>query len=140
MKRIIAVLLLYLGLASAALAQIVITTPLQGSVASILTPSATFTTSTSSVTLTGAANRWTYICGFIVTSAATATPVAVTVTVAGVPTTMNFTYTFVSTGQGILGIAFPGCITSSAPNTNIVVSVPGSGGTGTVGSVTAWEF
>ncbi|SRR6266404_1607551 len=140
MKKLCAALLLYLGLASVALAQVVITTPLAGPNATPLTPSTTFTTGSSSATLTGTANKWTYICGFVVTSAATATPVAVTVTVTGTPTIMNFTYTFVSTGQGVLGIAFPGCITSSAPNTNIVVNVPGSGGTGTVGSISAWGF
>ncbi len=139
MKKLCAALLLLLGLASAALAQIVITTPLQGPVASIQTPSATFTTGASSVTLTGAASKWTYICGFTVTSGATTTAITGTITVTGVPTTMNFTYIFVSSGQGVLGIAFPGCITSSAQNTNIVVNVPAGGAT-TVGSVTAWGF
>jgi len=139
MKRLGLAILLLLGLASVALAQVVITTPLAGPNATPLTPSSTFTTGASSVTLTGAANKWTYICGFTITSSATATPVAADVTITGVPTTMHFTYIFVTTGQGILGIAFPGCITSSAPNTSIVVNVP-AGGAGTVGSVSAWGF
>jgi len=57
----------------------------------------------------------------------------------GLPTTMNFTYVFVSSGQGVLGVAFPGCLVASAANTNIVVNTP-AGGAGTVGSVSAWGF
>jgi len=139
MKKLCAAFLLLLGLASAALAQVVITTPLSGPTLTPLTPSSTFTTGTSSATLTGAAGKWTYICGFTVTTAGTTAAISGNVTVTGVPTTMNFTYVFVSSGQGILGIAFPGCITASAPNTSIVVNTP-AGGAGTTGSVTAWGF
>ncbi len=52
---------------------------------------------------------------------------------------LNFEYAFVSSGQGILGVAFPGCISSSAVNTSIVVNVP-AGGAGTVGAVNAWGY
>lgn len=106
-----------------------------------LTASNTFTTGTSTATLTGAANKWTYICGFVITTAGTSSATVGAVTVTGtVSGTLNFEYSFVSSGQGILGIAFgPGCIQSSAVNTSIVVNVP-AGGAGTAGAVTAWGF
>ncbi len=138
LKLVLAALFLFLGV-GAVPAQIVITTPLQGPTLTPLTPSTTFTTGAATATLAGAAGKWNYICGFTVTSTATTSSIPGTITVTGTPSTMNFTYTFVQTGQGILGIAFPGCITASAPNTNIVVNVP-AGGTGTVGSVSAWGF
>jgi len=104
-----------------------------------LTASATGTTGTITATLTGAASKWTYICGFVLTSASTTTAAVVDATVTGVPTTMNFQYVYVSSGQGILGIAFPGCITSSAENTNIVVTLP-AGGAGSVNAISAWGY
>jgi len=141
MKRLSIALLLYLGLASAALAQVVTTKPFpEGGQTNNLTNSATFTTGTSSATLTGAAGRFTYICGFVVSSAGTTAATLGAITITGtVSGTMNFEYAFVATGQGIFGIAFPGCISSSAANTSIVVNTP-AGGAGTVGAVTAWGY
>ncbi len=141
MKKLSAALLLCLGLASAALAQVVTTKPFpEGGQTNNLTNSATFTTGTSSATLTGAAGRFTYICGFVVSSAGTTAATLGAITVTGtVSGTMNFEYAFVSTGQGIFGIAFPGCISSSAANTSIIVNTP-AGGAGTVGAVTAWGY
>jgi hypothetical protein len=52
---------------------------------------------------------------------------------------MNFVYAFVSSGQGVFGIAFPGCISGSAQNTSIVVNVP-AGGAGTTVAATAWGY
>jgi hypothetical protein len=52
---------------------------------------------------------------------------------------MNFVYTFVSSGQGILGVALPGCITSSALNQSITVNVP-AGGAGTTVAVSTWGY
>lgn len=141
MKRIALALLLCVGIASAALSQVVTTAPFpQGGQTNNLTNSAIFTTGTSSATLTGAASKWTYICGFVVTSAGTTSATLGNITVTGtVSGTMNFEYAFVSSGQGSFGIAFPGCISSSAVNTSIVVNVP-AGGAGTVGAVTAWGY
>ena len=141
MRKLSAALLIYLGLASAALAQVVTTKPFpEGGQTNNLTNSATFTTNTSSATLTGVAGRFTYICGFVVTSAGTTAATLGAITITGtVSGTMNFEYAFVSIGQGILGVAFPGCISSSAANTNIVVNTP-AGGAGTVGAVTAWGY
>ena len=139
MKRLGLAILLLLGLISVALAQVVITTPLAGPNATPLTPSTTFTTGSSSATLTGTTNKWTYICGFVLTSGGTTAAITGNVTITGLPTTMNFTYVFVSSGQGVLGVAFPGCLVASAANTNIVVNTP-AGGAGTVGSISAWGF
>lgn len=104
-----------------------------------LQASQTGTTAAVSATLTGAPGQFTYICGFTVTSGGTTTALAANVTITGIPTTLNYTYIFVSSGQGALGIAFPACIASSALNTNIVVSVPG-GGAGTTVAVAAWGY
>ena len=42
-------------------------------------------------------------------------------------------------GGVVFGIAFPGCISGSAQNTNIVVNVP-AGGAGTTVAATAWGY
>jgi hypothetical protein len=137
MKKLSAALLLYLGLACAALAQTAII-PIQTTINQIQN-SATGTTGSVVATLSGTSGQWTYICGFTVTSAGTTAAIAANVTVTGIASTMNFTYAFVSSGQGALGVAFPACISASAANTNIVVTVPG-GGTGTTVAVSAWGY
>jgi hypothetical protein len=140
MKRLLAILGLALCIGGAqAQAPIVFPGP-PGTQIIPINVSATGTTGSISVTLTGAANRWTYLCGFVITSAGTTAALLGTATVTGSQNTLNFVYNFVSSGQGVLGVALgPGCIVSSAQNTNIVVSVPG-GGAGTVVAVTAWGF
>lgn len=137
----IAAALIILGYLETAGAQVVTTKPFpQGAQTNNLTASTDFTTGASSATLTGASGRFTYICGFVVTTAGTTVATLGKVTITGtVSATMNFTYAFVSSGQGVLGVAFPGCISSSATNTNIVVNTP-AGGAGTVGSVTVWGY
>lgn len=105
-----------------------------------LVQSTTGTTGATSVTLTGIPGKFTYICGFTITSAGTTAGIAVTATITGTVNTMNFIYAFVSTGQGILGVALgPGCMTTPATGGNIVLSVP-AGGAGTVVAVTAWGY
>jgi hypothetical protein len=137
MKKLFALWLLLAP--SLAVAQPVQTLNLQGQVTA-LTVSTTGTTAQITATLTGAAGRWTYICGFVLTSAGTTTATLGNATVAGtISGTMNFTYSFVSSGQGLLGVAFPGCITSSAPNTSIVVTLP-AGGAGTTAAISAWGY
>lgn len=143
MRLVLSLLLcLWLSVASA-VAQVAIVKefPQGQGVTSNLTASNTFTTGTSSATLTGASGKSTYLCGFVVTSAGTSSATVGNITVTGtIGGTMNFEYAFVSSGQGILGVAFgPGCIQSAATNTNIVVNTP-AGGTGTAGAVTAWGF
>lgn len=141
MRKLVAALLSLFLLTSAASAQVVTTKDFpQGAQVNNQTASTNFTTGASSATLTAQAGKWTYICGFTVTSGGTTAATTGTITVTGtVGGTMNFTYVFVSSGQGVFGIAFPGCISSSAANTAIVVNTP-AGGAGTVGSVTAWGY
>ncbi len=141
MRKLSAALLILLGLASAALAQMVTAfPPPQGAQPSNLTASSTGTTGAITATLTGGSNRFTYICGFVVTSAGTTAAIVGNITVTGtISGTLNFTYAFVSSGQGILGIALPGCISSANTNQNIVVNVP-AGGAGTTVAATAWGY
>ena len=81
-----------------------------------------------------------YICGFVVTSVGTTTSVAAAVVVSGTAGgSLPFEYNFVSSGQGILGIAFPQCIGASGGNTAITVSV-GAGGAGTTAALSVWGF
>jgi hypothetical protein len=128
-----------LGIAPAQ-AQIVTTAPFpQGGQPNNLVASATGTTGSFTATLTGVAGKWTYLCGFVVTSAGTTSATLGNIAITGTLATMNYEYAFVSSGQGILGVAFPGCISSSAVNTSIVVTLP-AGGAGTVAAITAWGY
>jgi hypothetical protein len=134
-------LLIWLALGAVAQAQVPVIFPgPQGSQTLPLTATATGTTVAFSATLTGTAGKFTYICGFVLTSGGTTAATIGNATVTGtVSGTMNFSYVFPSTGQGILGVAFPSCIVASAPNTNIVVTLP-SGGAGTVAAITSWGY
>ena len=138
--RKLLILLLALALGSAQ-AQVVTTKPFpEGGQTNNLTASVTGTTGAIVATLTGASNKFTYLCGFVVTSGGTTSALVGAITVTGtISGTMPFTYVFVSSGQGILGIAFPGCISSANQNQNIVVNVP-AGGAGTTVAVTAWGY
>jgi hypothetical protein len=102
-----------------------------------LTPSATGAAGVVSATLTGQTGRFTYLCGFTVTSVGGASAANLTLTISGVPTSMSFAYIDPSSGQGFLGVAFQPCIPSTATNTSIVVTKPGSG-TAVVSAVNAW--
>lgn len=112
----------------------------EGAQTNNLVASTTFTTGSANVSLTGVTGKWTYLCGFVITSSGTTTATGVTATVAGTVTTnMNYNYAFVSSGQGILGVAFPGCITGSTLGGSIGIFIP-AGGTGTTGAVTLWGY
>ena len=103
-----------------------------------VTKSTTATTGAFSVTIPGISGSTTNLCGFVITSGGTTSAAVVTATITGTVTgTMNFAYVFPSSGQGVLGVAFPQCIAASATNTSIVVSVP-AGGAGTVAALSAW--
>lgn len=108
-----------------------------------VTATATGTTSAVAATLPASSvvTRTTYICGFVISGGGTASAVTGNATVAGTVTgTLNFSYVDPSSGQGLLGVAFPRCIPASAPNTAIVVTAPASGGSGTVKAVTVWGY
>ena len=141
MKKLFALFLLF-GLLSTASAQVVTTQSFPwGSQTNNLTASSTGTTGAITATLTGVAGKWTYLCGFVMTSGGTTPTVVVAPTITGTITgTMSFQYVYPSSGQGILGVAFPGCISSSAVATSIVVTLPASGGSGTTNAISAWGY
>lgn len=93
-------------------------------------------------TLPAAVGRTTWICGFTMTNApgTSATGTSANATISGtIGGTLNFAYNSVTTGQGLLGVAFPICIPGSAANTAIVVSQPAPGTVQTT-AVTAWGY
>ncbi len=141
MNRFALAFIALVALCASAVAQVVTVKQFpEGPVTNNLTASATGTTGAIAATLTGATGKYTYLCGFTVTSAGTTAAASGTITVTGtIGGTMSFIYVFVSSGQGVFGIAFPGCITSSAANTSIVVNVP-AGGAGTTVAATAWGY
>jgi hypothetical protein len=105
-----------------------------------ITASATGTTGATSVTLAAGAGVTTYICGFTITSGGTTAALVVNATISNaIGGTLNYSYVFVSSGQGFLGAAFPVCIPASATNTAMVLSVP-AGGAATVVALTAWGY
>ena len=141
MKKLALVFLALLALTGLAQAQLPITFPAPQGQPVAVTCSSTGTTGAITCTLAAVANKRTYICGFVVSSGGTTGALVDTVTVAGtVGGTMSYRFVFVSAGQGLLGVAYgPTCISSSAVNTAIVVSVP-AGGTGTLVAANAWGF
>lgn len=99
-----------------------------------------FTTTAASLTLPGASAKKTYACGFAITSGGTTTAVVGTATLSGINgTSLAFSYVFVSSGQGALGVPFPQCIPASAASTAITLNVT-AGSTGTVGSIAMWGY
>jgi PKD repeat protein len=115
-------------------------------VGSNITSSSTATTAafTASLAASGTAGttgaKTNYICGFVVTAGGTTTATVVNVTITGtVSGTMNFAFVAPSSGQGLLGVAFPQCIGASASGTAITVNVPALGA-GTVAAASIWGF
>lgn len=141
MKKLSAALILYLGLVCAALAQApIVFSSAGGSQILPVTASVTATTGAFSVTLPAAASKYTYLCGFVITSAGTTAAAVATVTTTGtISGSLNYVYTFVSAGQGVLGVSIPGCIVSSGQNQAIQISV-GAGGAGTTAALNAWGY
>lgn len=105
-----------------------------------ITASVTATTGSFNASLAAVSGRTNYICGFVITSGGTTSAAVVNATVSGtVSGTMNYSYVFPSSGQGILGVAFPQCIVASGSNTAITVTVP-AGGTGTTAALSVWGY
>jgi hypothetical protein len=102
-----------------------------------LTPSATGGAGVVSATLTGQTGRFTYLCGFTVTTVGATTAANLTLTISGVPTTMSFAYIDPSSGQGFLGATFQPCLPSSGSGTSIVVTKPAATNS-VVSAVNAW--
>lgn len=140
MNKLIAALVISLGLVCAALGQVVTVAPFpQGGQPNNVTDAATGTTGQITAAIAGVSGRWSYLCGFVATSVGTVSAIAVNLTVTGIPTALSMQYAYVSSGQGILGIAFPGCIASKAQASAITVTLPG-GGTGTVNALDVWGY
>ena len=137
------VLALLAGLVVApAVAQVVQVAPIpQGAQIAVVTSSTTGTTGSVNAGILGAANKWTYVCGFTVTSGGTTSATTGTAQLSGTTSSnMNFTYVYPAAGaQGVLGVAFPGCIAARAINTPIYVSVT-AGGAGTAVNVNLWGY
>ena len=105
-----------------------------------MTASASGTTGALAAVLTGAVGQTTFLCGFLMSSGGTTTGAATQTTVTGtVGGILNLVYVDVSSGQGLLGAAFPVCIPASGPNTPITVNMP-AGGAGTQAAVFVWGY
>ena len=105
-----------------------------------ITNSVTATVGSFSAALGAVAQTTNYICGFVITSGGSSAASVVTATATGtISGTLNFSYVFPSSGQGILGVAFPQCIAATGQDTAITVSVP-AGGTGTSASLSVWGY
>jgi hypothetical protein len=136
-KRLLLAAFILMAAPSAALAQ-QCTPQSGGSQITAVQASTTGTTGAVSATLAAVANQLTYVCGFSITSGGATTATTRAATLAGMATTMNYAYVDPTASQGNLTIVFPICIRSSAPNTAITLSVPGTG-TGTVATaVNLW--
>lgn len=104
-----------------------------------LAQSATGNTSTVSATLTGVPTQFTYLCGFNVTSAATAAQVG-NMTIAGVQTTLTFQMPSAATpATATLQQSFEPCLRSAAQAGNIVLTTPTLAGGGNT-SVNVWGY
>lgn len=113
----------------------------QSPITTPITQGVSGTTSLISATIVGDINRWTYLCGFLITSANTSPTVAVSTTISGINNPLALIYDYPAAGsQGLLGVAFPQCLVSSAKATSITITLPGSGGTGTVDALSMWGF
>ena len=105
-----------------------------------ITASTTGTTGATTATLAGVASKTTFICGFTITSDATAA-IAGAATVTGTITgTLNYIQNVGSaTSAGQLQQTFSPCIPASATNTGIAVNSVAAG-TGGNTAVTAWGY
>lgn len=105
-----------------------------------ITASNTGTTGATTATLAGVASKTTFICGFTITSDATAA-LAGTATVTGTVTaTLNYIQNVGgATAAGILTQTFMPCIPASAANTGIAINSVAAG-TGGNTAVTAWGY
>ena len=105
-----------------------------------ITASVTATTGSFNAALAAVSGKTNYICGFVITSGGTTSAAVVNATAAGtISGTLNFSYVFPSSGQGVLGVAFPQCIAAAAENSAITVTVP-AGGTGTNAALSVWGY
>lgn len=102
------------------------------------------TAATATATLTGAAAKFTYLSGFVITSGGATSASLVTCTITGAITgTLHFILPVVAgatLGNTPLKEDFTQPIQSSAVNTNIVVSCPTLGAGNNGASIVAWGY
>ena len=141
MRLLLGVFLSLLATAALGQSQVRVTNQAQYPVNSHpVTASATGSTGQITATMAAVSGQTNWICGFVITSGGTSSALVVNATITGTVTaTMNYTYVFVSSGQGLLGVAFPQCVPASATNTAITLTVP-AGGTGTTVAAEMWGF
>lgn len=139
MNRLAAALLLFLS-GFPAFAQSPI--PLNG--VQITASSGNVAAGVAAASLAAATGKVTYICGFSITSSGSTGAAVVNPTVSGIVTgTMTFTYSSVAgatLANPSLIVPFRDCISASAPNTAIVVSMPSLGAGNTNATVSAWGY
>lgn len=116
--------------------------PLQG--IQITATSGTVAAGVAAASLAAAAGKVTYICGFAITSAGSTGAAVVAPTITGIVTgTMTFAYASVAgatLSNQPLVVPFRDCISASAVNTAIVVSLPSLGAGNTNATVNAWGY
>jgi hypothetical protein len=99
---------------------------------------------TATATLPATQGRFTYICGFSITSSGSTGALVVSPTVTNViGGTMTYTYTSVAgvtLANAPLEVTFTPCIPSTAVNTTIPVSMPTLGAGNTNATVSAWGY
>jgi hypothetical protein len=111
---------------------------------SVSNSSGTVAAATATATLPATPGRYTYICGFSITSSGSTAAAVVAATVTSVVGgTMTYTYTSVAgatLANTPLIVAFTPCLPATAANTTIPVSIPSLGSGNTNTTVTAWGF
>ena len=105
-----------------------------------LTATATGTTAATAATLAGTSGKTTYICGFSITSDATAGTSGTAVVSGTISGSLNFVQG-VGVAPAVSGVSqsFTRCIPASATNTGIVIT-SAAAGVGGVTAVSAWGF
>jgi hypothetical protein len=111
---------------------------------SVSASSGTVAAATATATLPATPGRYTFICGFSITSAGSTGAAVVAPTVTSVVGgTMTYTYTTVAgatLANAPLVVSFTPCVPATAANTTIPVSVPSLGAGNTNTTVSAWGF
>lgn len=104
-----------------------------------LTAATSGTNTTLTAVISGNIATFDYLCGFIATSAGTSTVTVANITVTGITTPLLFIYDYPNPGQGLLGVAFPSCISAATKGQGITVTM-GAGDSVSQEALSAWGF
>jgi hypothetical protein len=149
MRRFVRAAVALLLMAASAFAQNTTPPPYpQGAIA--VGKSVAGTTGTVAPALPAKSGYTTFVCNFVITSGGTSSQAVVTTTLSGLSANfidsstanqLSYQYVFPSTGQGLLGIAWPNCIPAAAANSAITLTVPGGGaGTNVEAGLTGYQM